>query len=40
MNKLKFLNLEEAEISKISINAYVTLKISFSNTLSQIADKR
>ena len=40
LNKLKFLNLEEAEISKISINAFVTLKISFSNTLSQIADKR
>lgn len=39
-DKLKFLNLEEAEISKISINAFVTLKISFSNTLSQIADKR
>ena len=40
ISKLKFLNLEEAEISKISINAFVTLKISFSNTLSQIADKR
>ena len=40
INKLKFLKLEEAEISKISINAFVTLKISFSNTLSQIADKR
>lgn len=40
IDKLKFLNLEEAEISKISINAFVTLKISFSNTLSQIADKR
>ena len=40
ISRLKFLNLEEAEISKISINAFVTLKISFSNTLSQIADKR
>lgn len=40
IKKLKFLKLEEAEISKISINAFVTLKISFSNTLSQIADKR
>jgi UDPglucose 6-dehydrogenase len=39
IERLKFLNLKEAEISKISINAYVTLKISFSNTLSQIADK-
>ena len=38
--RLKLLNLEEAEISKISINAFVTLKISFSNTLSQIADKK
>jgi len=40
IKKLKFLKLEEAEISKISINAFVTLKISFSNTLSQVADKR
>lgn len=36
--RLKFLNLKEAEITKISINAFVTLKISFSNTLSQVAD--
>lgn len=40
IQKLKFVNLEEAEIAKISINAFVTLKISFSNSLSQIADKR
>lgn len=39
IERLKFLNLKEAEISKISINAFVTLKISFSNTLSEIADK-
>ncbi|WP_415290759.1 nucleotide sugar dehydrogenase [Candidatus Pelagibacter sp. Uisw_136] len=38
MDKLKFLNLNEAEISKISINAYVTMKISFSNMISQISD--
>lgn len=36
--KFKFLNLREAEISKISINAYITMKISYSNTVSQIAD--
>ena len=39
INKLKFLNLKEAEISKIAINSYVTLKISYTNCLSQIADK-
>ena len=39
IDKLKFLNLKEAEISKIAINSYVTLKISYSNCLSQIADK-
>jgi UDPglucose 6-dehydrogenase len=39
INKLKFLNLKEAEISKIAINTYVTLKISYTNCLSQIADK-
>jgi UDPglucose 6-dehydrogenase len=39
INKLKFLNLKEAEISKIAINSYVTLKISYSNTISQISDK-
>jgi len=32
------LNLKEAEISKIAINSYVTLKISYTNCLSQIAD--
>ena len=39
ISKLKFLNLKEAEISKIAINTYVTLKISYTNCLSQIADK-
>jgi UDPglucose 6-dehydrogenase len=39
IDKLKFLNLKEAEISKIAINSYVTLKISYTNCLSQIADK-
>jgi UDPglucose 6-dehydrogenase len=39
INKLKFLNLKEAEIAKIAINTYVTLKISYTNCLSQIADK-
>jgi UDPglucose 6-dehydrogenase len=38
ISKLKFLNLKEAEISKIAINSFVTLKISYSNTLSQISD--
>jgi UDPglucose 6-dehydrogenase len=38
INKLKFLNLREAEIAKISINSFVTMKISFTNTISQIAD--
>jgi UDPglucose 6-dehydrogenase len=38
INKLKFLNLKEAEIAKIAINTYVTLKISYTNSLSQIAD--
>jgi UDPglucose 6-dehydrogenase len=39
INKLNFLNLKEAEVSKIAINSYVTLKISYTNCLSQIADK-
>tara|TARA_A100001015_G_scaffold51887_1_gene56988 strand:- start:4872 stop:6146 length:1275 start_codon:yes stop_codon:yes gene_type:complete len=39
ISKLKFLNLEEAEISKIAINTFVTMKISFTNTISQISDK-
>ena len=38
IDKLKFSNLKEAEISKIAINSFVTMKISFSNTLSQISD--
>jgi UDPglucose 6-dehydrogenase len=38
ISKLKFLNLKEAEIAKIAINTYVTLKISYTNSLSQIAD--
>lgn len=36
--KLNFLNFKEAEISKLAINCYVTMKISFSNSLSQLAD--
>lgn len=39
LDRLKYLNLKEAEISKISINSYITMKISFSNCLSQISDK-
>ena len=35
---IKFLNLTEAEITKISINCYVTMKISFTNSISSIAD--
>lgn len=38
INKVKFLNLKEAEIAKIAINTYITLKISYTNTISQIAD--
>lgn len=38
IDKLKFLSLKEAEIAKIAINSYVTMKISFTNTISQIAD--
>lgn len=40
LERLKFLNLKEAEIAKISINSFITMKISFSNTLSQIADSQ
>ena len=38
MKKIKKLNLLEAEVTKIAINSYVTMKISFSNIISQIAD--
>jgi UDPglucose 6-dehydrogenase len=38
INRVKFLNLKEAEIAKIAINTYITLKISYTNTISQIAD--
>ena len=37
-DKVKYLNLKEAEIAKITINSYVTMKISYTNTISQIAD--
>jgi UDPglucose 6-dehydrogenase len=42
INKIKvnLLNFKEAEISKLAINCYVTMKISFSNSLSQISDKK
>jgi UDPglucose 6-dehydrogenase len=36
--KINFLNYMEAELSKLAINCYVTMKISFSNSISQIAD--
>ncbi len=39
LSKLKMLNLKEAEISKIAINSYITMKISYTNLLSQISDK-
>ena len=39
LSKLKMLNLKEAEISKIAINSYITMKISYTNLISQIADK-
>jgi UDPglucose 6-dehydrogenase len=38
ISKLKFLNLKEAEISKIAINSYITMKISYTNLISQISD--
>ena len=38
LSKLMFLNLKEAEISKIAINSYITMKISYTNLLSQISD--
>jgi UDPglucose 6-dehydrogenase len=38
--KLNFLNYKEAEISKLAINCFVTMKISFSNSLSQISDQK
>lgn len=38
LSKLKMLNLKEAEISKIAINSYITMKISYTNLLSQISD--
>lgn len=39
ISKLKMLNLKEAEISKIAINSYITMKISYTNLLSQISDE-
>ena len=39
INKLKKLKLTEAEVSKIAINSYITMKISFSNLISSISDK-
>lgn len=39
LSKIKMLNLKEAEISKIAINSYITMKISYTNLLSQISDK-
>ena len=39
LSKLKMLNLKEAEITKIAINSYITMKISYTNLLSQISDK-
>ena len=33
------MNLAEAEVSKIAINSYITMKISFSNLISSISDK-
>jgi UDPglucose 6-dehydrogenase len=38
VDRVKFLNLKEAEISKIAINTFITLKISYANTISQITD--
>ena len=39
INKIKCLNLKEAETAKIAINSFVTMKITYTNTISQIADK-
>jgi UDPglucose 6-dehydrogenase len=38
VDRVKFLNLKEAEISKIAINTFITLKISYANTISHITD--
>jgi UDPglucose 6-dehydrogenase len=37
--KLRKLKLTEAEVAKIAINSYITMKISFSNLISSISDK-
>jgi UDPglucose 6-dehydrogenase len=37
--KISPMSLESAEITKISLNSFVTLKISFANTLLRICDK-
>ena len=39
IDKLKFLNLRESELTKIAINSYITMKISFTNQISEISDK-
>ena len=33
------MSIIEAEITKLSLNTYVTTKISYANTISQLADK-
>ena len=37
--KISFLNTKEAEITKISINSYITTKITFSNFISEVCEK-
>lgn len=37
--KVKKLNLAEAELSKVALNAYITTKISFANYLGMLAEK-
>lgn len=35
---IKYMNLVNAEISKIALNSYITTKISFANTLAQVCE--
>ena len=37
--KISLLNTKEAEITKISINSYITTKITFSNFISEVCEK-
>ncbi len=38
-DKIKRMSIESAELAKISLNSYVTMKITFSNVLGEVCDK-